>query len=153
MFRTCRSRSRRWRLIVVGLCSAAFALSGCGEKSGSPEKPPQESDAPHVEPVKLTDENFDELTGKGVVLVDFWATWCHFCKMQEPIIHKIAAEYEGRVVVGKLDTDASKKTARRFKITGLPTLIVFKDGQRGKPLVGLQSEAQLRAALDAALGQ
>ncbi len=99
----------------------------------------------------LTDANFEEMTGKGVAVVDFWAEWCPPCRMQGPIVEKIAEEYAGRAVVGKVDTDASRNTAAKFGIQSIPTIIIFKDGKELKKMVGLQTEAKLKEALDAAL--
>ena len=99
----------------------------------------------------LTDANFAEMTGKGVAVVDFWAEWCPPCRMQGPIIEKIAEEYAGRAVVGKVDTDASRNTAAKFGIQSIPTIIILKDGKEHGRMVGLQTEAKLKEALDAAL--
>jgi thioredoxin len=109
-------------------------------------------DAP-AEPVELTDANFDVLTSSGVVLVDFWATWCGPCLTQAPIIEDIAAQYTGRALVGKLDVDYNPVTTARFGIQWIPTLIILKDGQEVWRAVGVQTEGQLQAALDAVLAQ
>jgi thioredoxin 1 len=101
---------------------------------------------------ELTDANFAEMTGKGVAVVDFWAEWCPPCRMQGPIIEKIAEAYAGRAVVGKLDTDASRNTASSFGVQSIPTIIILKDGQESKRMVGLQTEAKLKEVLDEALG-
>jgi len=100
---------------------------------------------------ELTDANFAEMTGKGVAVVDFWAEWCGPCRVQGPIIEKIAAEYAGRAVVGKLDTDANGDTAVSFGIQAIPTIIVLKDGTEQKRMIGPQTEAKLREVLDEAL--
>ncbi|KPL04667.1 MAG: thioredoxin [Planctomycetes bacterium SM23_65] len=101
----------------------------------------------------LTDANFDQKTGKGVVLVDFWAAWCPPCRTQGPIVEKIAKRYAGRVTVGKLDVDGNPKTAKRFKIRFIPTLIIFKEGKVHRQLTGLHREKQLADELDAALAK
>ena len=101
---------------------------------------------------ELTDANFADMTAKGVAVVDFWAEWCPPCRMQGPIIEKIAEEYAGRAVVGKLDTDASRDTAAKFSVQSIPTIVVLKDGTEHKRMVGLQTEAKLKEALDEALG-
>jgi thioredoxin 1 len=100
----------------------------------------------------VTDANFDEVTAEGVALVDFWATWCPPCRAQGPIVERIAGEYRGRATVGKLDVDKNPETAGRFVIQAIPTLIVFTGGDESKRLVGLQRHADLKAALDEALG-
>jgi thioredoxin 1 len=102
---------------------------------------------------ELTDANFAEMTGKGVAVVDFWAEWCPPCRMQGPIIEKIAGEYAGRAVVGKLDTDSSRETAAGFGIQSIPTIIVLKDGKEHKRMIGLQTEARLKEVLDEVLGE
>lgn len=101
---------------------------------------------------ELTDANFAEMTGQGVAVVDFWAEWCPPCRMQGPIIEKIASEYAGRAVVGKLDTDASRDTAAKFSVQSIPTIVVLKDGKEHKRMVGLQTEAKLKEVIDEALG-
>ena len=100
---------------------------------------------------ELTDANFAEMTGKGVAVVDFWAQWCGPCRMQGPIVEKIAGEYAGRAVVGKLDTDANSNTAAKFGIQSIPTIVVMKDGTEHKRMIGLQTEAKLKETIDEAL--
>ncbi len=103
--------------------------------------------------IEITDANFDEVTSKGVALVDFWATWCPPCRMQGPIVEKLAEKYAGRAAVGKLDVDANPKTAAKFGVRSIPTLVVLKDGEEFKKLIGLQTEDALAAVLDEALGE
>jgi len=129
----------------IFLFSAAF-LAGVVLLWGCSDPP-----AASGEVVTVTDATFDEVTGHGVVLVDFWAAWCRPCLQQGPIVEKIAKQYGGRVVVAKLDVDKNPKSARGQQVRNIPTLIVFKDGKVYRPLVGLQSEAQLTSVLDAAL--
>ncbi len=99
----------------------------------------------------FTDGNFESEISKGVTLIDFWATWCGPCRMQGPIIEKVAAKYTGKAKIGKMDVDSNRNTPGRFGISGIPTLILFKDGREVKRFVGLQQEAALAAAIDAAL--
>ncbi|HUU42414.1 MAG TPA: thioredoxin [Planctomycetota bacterium] len=113
-----------------------------------------DADAPGSDKVVvLTDATFDATIAKGVVLVDFWATWCPPCKTQGPIVDALAGQYDGKAVVGKLDVDENAKVARRFNVSSIPTLIVFRDGEVFKRFTGLQSKGDLAAALDAALKQ
>ena len=79
--------------------------------------------------VVLNENNFDNTVANGLVLVDFWATWCGPCKMLAPTIDAIATEYKDRVVVGKVDVDENEAIARRFGIMSIPTLFLFKDGE------------------------
>ncbi len=103
--------------------------------------------------IEITDANFDEVTSKGGALVDFWATWCPPCRMQGPIVEKLAEKYAGRAAVGKLDVDANPKTAAKFGVRSIPTLVVLKDGEEFKKLIGLQTEDALAAVRDEALGE
>jgi len=107
-----------------------------------------------AEEVKLTDDNFDALVKKtkGLVLVDFYADWCMPCRMLAPTIEQLAAAYEGRVTIGKLDVDKNSSTAASFSVSGIPTLILFKDGEPVERLVGLQTADALKAVLDKHLG-
>ena len=100
--------------------------------------------------VKLTDDNFEQLVtnSKGLVLVDFYADWCAPCRMLAPIIEQIANDYEGKVTVGKLDVDKSSNTAATFSVSGIPTTMLFKDGESVERLVGLQTAEALKAVID-----
>lgn len=98
--------------------------------------------------ITLNQQNFDEITSKGVVLVDFWATWCGPCKMMAPNVEEIATEYKGKVTVGKVDVDECQELATRFGIMSIPTLIVFKDGERKEVLVGYRLKMQIAQVLD-----
>jgi len=101
--------------------------------------------------VEITDANFDEIIKSGVTLVDFWAPWCAPCLMQGPIIEKLAEAYDGKATMAKLNVDDNSETAAKFGVMAIPTVILFKDGEKVKQFVGVQSEEQLRAALDAQL--
>ncbi len=98
--------------------------------------------------ITLNQQNFDEITSKGVVLVDFWATWCGPCKMMAPNVEEIATEYKGKVTVGKVDVDECQELATRFEIMSIPTLIVFKDGEKKEVLVGYRLKMQIAQVLD-----
>ncbi len=98
--------------------------------------------------ITLNQQNFDEITSKGVVLVDFWATWCGPCKMMAPNVEEIATEYKGKVTVGKVDVDECQELATRFGIMSIPTLIVFKDGEKKEVLVGYRLKMQIAHVLD-----
>jgi thioredoxin 1 len=99
---------------------------------------------------KFEEATFDEevLKAEGVVLVDFYADWCGPCKMMAPVIEQVAAEYEGRLTVGKLDTDADPGVAMRYGIMGIPTLGVFVDGKLADRLVGYPGRAGVRAFVE-----
>ena len=98
--------------------------------------------------VHLTTAAFDKAVEQGVVLVDFWATWCGPCRMVAPAVEKIAAQYEGHALVGKVDVDAEPALAQRFGIMSIPTLVVLKDGREVARTVGVQPMGALAAMLD-----
>ena len=104
--------------------------------------------------LELTDENFEqEVVQSDVpVLVDFWAEWCMPCKMLAPTIDELADDYDGRIKVGKMDTDKARNTAMKFNIRAIPTVILFKDGQVAKKFVGLQQKPAFAEAIDETLG-
>ena len=98
--------------------------------------------------VVLDKDNFDQVVANGVVLVDFWATWCGPCKMLAPTVDAIATEYKDRVIVGKVDVDESEDIARRFGIMSIPTLFLFKDGEVVEKLVGYRLKMELEQLLN-----
>jgi thioredoxin 1 len=95
--------------------------------------------------VTVTDDSFssDVLTSSTPVLVDFWATWCGPCKMVAPVLEEIASEKAGALTVAKLDVDANPTTARDFQVVSIPTMILFKDGEPVKRIVGAKGKAAL----------
>ncbi|MDR0618566.1 MAG: thioredoxin [Bacteroidales bacterium] len=99
----------------------------------------------------LTDENYEELVlnSDKPELVDFWAEWCGPCKALTPTIEDIAAEYEGRAVVGKVNVDESPKITRKYGIRNIPTLLYIKNGEVVDKQVGTASKSNLTAKLDA----
>ena len=103
--------------------------------------------------LELTDENFEQqvLQSPVPVLVDFWADWCMPCKMLAPTIDELAADYAGKVKVGKVNTDSARDTALKFKINAIPTLIVFKGGKVQKKWVGLTSKNEITTTIDGLL--
>jgi thioredoxin 1 len=103
--------------------------------------------------IEITDDNFEaEVKNSDIpVLLDFWAEWCMPCKMLAPVIDEIAAEYAGKIKVGKLDTDNARDAALEFGISAIPTVIIFNGGEIAQRFVGLQQKADLAAAIDEVL--
>ena len=95
----------------------------------------------------LTSDNFDEIKNSSLALVDFWAGWCMPCRMVAPIIEELAAEFEGSVTVAKVDVDSEGALAAQFGITGIPTVVLFKNGVEAKRFVGVQPKETYEAAL------
>jgi thioredoxin 1 len=106
------------------------------------------------EPVSVNDSNFDQTVLKAEipVLVDFWATWCAPCHMVAPVVAELATEYEGKVNFAKLDVDQNPKTASKYSVMSIPTLIIFKNGEPVSHVVGFRPKAELKQNLDAVLG-
>lgn len=96
----------------------------------------------------ITDATFEAETKEGLVLVDFWATWCGPCRMQAPILEKLSQELsEDELKILKMDVDENPETARAFGIMSIPTLLFKKDGQVVKQVAGVHTAAQIKAIL------
>ena len=102
--------------------------------------------------MNITDNNFEEIIkGDLPVLVDFSAAWCGPCKMMTPIIEELSNEYEGKIVIGKMDVDSNVETPSKYGIRSIPTLLFFKNGEVVDRLVGAQKKDILIAKLDSLL--
>lgn len=104
--------------------------------------------------IAIDDNNFDQkvLQAKMPVLVDFWATWCQPCRMVAPIVEELAEEYDSRVSFVKIDVDQNPKTAARYGIMSIPTLLIFQKGEPVSHLVGFRPKSELKRSLEATLG-
>jgi len=96
----------------------------------------------------LTDSNFDQEVRNGVTLVDFWAEWCGPCRRIAPIVEQLAGEYDGRATIAKLNVDENPNIPGRFMIRGIPTLLLFKNGQLAETLVGLAPKDDIARMID-----
>ena len=98
----------------------------------------------------VTDASFDtEVLKAGTpVLVDYWAEWCGPCKMIAPILDEVSSAYEGKLQIAKMNVDENRDIPAKFGIRGIPTLMLFKDGQLAATKVGAMSKAQLTAFID-----
>jgi thioredoxin 1 len=103
--------------------------------------------------IQVTDDSFEQdvLKSPDPVLVDYWADWCGPCKMIAPVLNEIAAEYQGRLKVAKLNIDENPKTPPKYGIRGIPTLMLFKEGEVEATKVGAVSKSQLTAFIDSNL--
>ncbi|MFN2412121.1 MAG: thioredoxin [Pyrinomonadaceae bacterium] len=125
----CKAKNR------VRLDAALARLPVCGKCGNN-------LPTPAAKPIIVTDQNFAETVAGArvpVLLLDMWAAWCGPCRMIAPTIEALAKELAGRAVVGKLDVDANPKTAARFQVQSIPTLLILQNGREVDRLVGLQS--------------
>jgi thioredoxin 1 len=99
--------------------------------------------------MEVTDETFEQEVeqAEGVAMVDFWAAWCGPCRLVGPIVEELAEEYAGQVKVAKLDVDASQRTAMKFGIRSIPSILIFKDGELVDAIVGAVPKQHLEEKL------
>ena len=96
----------------------------------------------------FTDSNFDDETRQGVVLVDLWAEWCGPCRRLGPTVDALAQDFDGRATVAKLNVDENPTIPGKYKVRGIPTRLVFKDGELAETLVGLRAKEEIAEAIE-----
>jgi thioredoxin 1 len=134
---------------IIAVIVYATLFTNCSKQESSTGQTGTQGAAPVL---VLNDSNFDSQVQSGVVLVDFWATWCGPCKAQGPIVEQVAKQVAGKAKVAKLDVDSAPTIAKRFNIEAIPTLVLFKNGKPVKQFVGLTNADKLIAAISSALG-
>ncbi len=93
--------------------------------------------------IEISDEDFEDTIKNGIILVDFWADWCAPCRIQGPILDEVAEALGNKASIAKLNVDYNRKAAEKYKIMSIPTLIIFKNGEVVKQLLGVQSKDTL----------
>lgn len=102
--------------------------------------------------IEITDQNFESLTAQGQpVVIDFWATWCGPCKRLAPVIEELAAQFEGKAVIGKCDIEENTDLTDRFMVMNVPTVVFLKDGKEVDRLVGVAGKAMYEEKINAML--
>ncbi|MDP2498701.1 MAG: thioredoxin [Candidatus Palauibacterales bacterium] len=103
-----------------------------------------------AKPIEVDDESFQtEIeSADGLAMVDFWAEWCGPCRMVSPIVEELAEEYEGQVKVAKVDVDESQRTAQKFNVRSIPSILFFKDGEHVDTVVGAVPKGQLEEKIE-----
>jgi thioredoxin 1 len=122
-------------------------------RSASLGIPDEKGEIMSKEPLHVTDADFSKLVLESSLpaLVDFWAPWCGPCRMVAPTVEELSSEYDGRVVVAKVNTDENQATPGKYGIMGIPTLIIFKGGKEVERLVGVRPKKAIAERLEAAL--
>jgi len=100
--------------------------------------------------VHVSDDDFEQvvLNADGPVLVDYWAEWCGPCKMIDPILHEVADEYDGKITIAKVNIDENQQITAKYKIRGIPTLMVFENGEPQATKVGALTKSALKSFVD-----
>ncbi|HBS85634.1 MAG: thioredoxin [Bacteroidetes bacterium GWF2_38_335] len=101
----------------------------------------------HKDIITLTDKNFSAQLKNKIVLVDFWAAWCGPCRMMAPVLNQLAGELDGNAKIGKLNVEEFGSVSQKYKVRGIPTMILFKDGKEVKRFVGVKSKDFLLAQI------
>lgn len=140
---------------AMAMAGTLLLLVGCDFEVGTPTGDEHGGANGGIEPVVVTDANFDQvvLQSSQPVMVDLWASWCGPCMMLKPTVHELAADFEGRAVVAQLDFDANQEIASRYEVSSIPTLLFFKDGELVDRLVGVRDKSELSSKLTALVGE
>ncbi len=142
--------------IIVALFVSALIISNInckGHASTNDKNISDASDLPSTDKntgsvITLTEKTFDENTTTGIVLVDFWATWCPPCRMMGPVIESVGKEMSGKANVFKLDIDQSPAIADRYNVQNIPTMIILKDGKEVERFVGITQKSDITSAIE-----
>jgi thioredoxin 1 len=127
-------------LIITGIV-IAISIFMLFRAKASMKKIPLVND--HEKIINLTDKNFQNQTKNKVVLVDFWAAWCGPCRMMAPVLNEIAGELRGNSFVGKVNVEQYQSLSQKFKVRGIPTMVLFKNGIEVSRFVGVKSKDYL----------
>ena len=119
----------------------AISLVGCSQQPSASKEAPKAAAAELIK--HLNANSFSAETQKGLVMVDFWATWCPPCRQMAPVLDEVAKDVKGKATIAKVDIDENRQLASQYNIQGIPTLILFKDGKEIARFVGLQSKDYL----------
>ncbi len=93
--------------------------------------------------IELSEKDFDKTIKSGLYLVDFYADWCRPCKMMQPILNEVATSYSDKITIAKINTDKNKNLSKTYRITGIPCMIIFKDGKEISRIVGYNEKEAL----------
>jgi thioredoxin 1 len=140
-----RTESVRPMFIAIGVIAVAILVMTLSRGGSNESEAVVNADSPVM---ILTEGNFQQTISSGVVLVDFWATWCPPCRIQGPIIEELARDIGDRAVISKLDVDDHGSVASQYQVRNIPTLIIFKDGEPVEQFVGVQQKTTLKAAIE-----
>lgn len=101
---------------------------------------------------EITTATFEDATKTGVTLIDFWAEWCGPCKMITPMINELAADFEGKATIAKVNADENQDLLAQHNVSSLPSLLVFKNGEEVNRFIGITPKDELASAINAAIG-